>query len=162
MRRARPAVLAASLALLAVTPLARAGESVSYPRTTAPTAIAPPETRACMVDFDGRTVVANTCPQTCYRETWDGPVLWVENLCGRTIWIAYQFQAADGKRYRSACYELAAHSSNVVPDSSIEPLGRREVVITQRPGPGYAKNGFTLSCSETRAPMPAAERAPSR
>lgn len=148
----KPSTLAAPFLALALALPAAAADTVNVPRSTAPVSLAPPETRACLVTFEGLTPVGNTCSQTCYRETWEGPVLLVENLCGRTIWISYLFRGGDGRLYRTACYELAPRSSHAIEDTAVERLGHREVMIAQRPGPGFQASGFTMWCSDARVP----------
>lgn len=154
----RAAVIAATVGAFVAS--AAAQDSVNVPRSTAPVAAAPPETRACTVSFDGLTEVGNTCPVRCYGEAWDGPVLTVQNACNRTIWIAYEYLATDGKQYRSACYQLDPRTTYAIPDTTIVPEGHRVVVICQKPGPGYLASGFTLTCADEHQPLPPPPPAP--
>jgi hypothetical protein len=124
---------------------------VTLPRPTAQVATPPPAARCCAVEFDGRTLVGTSCAVPAYSESWDGPLLVARNHARRTIWVSYEYEAADGKVYVTPCYELPAGSSLVIDDPAIEAARPREVHVARMPGPGYPSAGFLPRCPAGRA-----------
>jgi hypothetical protein len=147
--------LLAALVLTASAASVPAGalSSVEVPVPTLEQESPPPSARACTADLDSRMPVVSTCPVGCYRELWDGPLLYAENRCDRRIWITYEFVAVDGREYRTPCYALPAGVSAVVPEPSIGPQSPRRILVAHAPGLGHPTNGFRLHCADRREPI---------
>ncbi|MEM7249714.1 MAG: hypothetical protein AAF533_30700 [Acidobacteriota bacterium] len=123
---------------------------VRVPRDIARNRAAPIVARACLIEFDGRTIVGGSCNVPVYRERWEGPVLVVQNLSHRTIWVSYVYESIDGFVYESACQEIPATSERAVTDQSLVPDARRQVRVSMLPGTGYHAQGLRSRCSEVR------------
>lgn len=130
-----------------------AAADVSVPVEAAPVGWAPPATRACAVEFDGRTFVTDNCPLRCYEETWDGPVLLVHNACSVPTWVSYIYEDDEGQAWRTPCYEIGGGETLAIPEAgSFGASDRRRIVQRYLPGPAYPPTGFVERCrAETEA-----------
>lgn len=142
-----------ALVLAALALAARA--EVEVPAPAAPAGTPPATARACLVEFNGLVEVASRCSRPCFAEKWDGPVLWISNECERTIWVSYLYQAADGRTYRTPCYELAAGTRAAVDEAAIGHWTRRLAMVSVTPGPGFPAWGVRATCTDMRTPVEA-------
>ena len=132
---------------------AAAQGGIYLPVVPAPDGHPPVTARSCLVEFDGLTEVTARCPRPCYQESWDGPVLWAGNACERTIWVSYLYEGADGRSYRTPCYELAPGTDAPIGDPAITPWTRRLMLITIEPGPGFPRTSVRATCLPFRSPV---------
>lgn len=147
-------LLAAALFCLTLAPVA--GADITVNRVPATPGVPSPAARTCELRFRPNTPVVSSCKQSCYIETWDGPVLLAANTCSYPIWASFVFAAADGRTWRTTCYELEPGADAVaVPEATLEPMADRRVVIAQEPGTlGYVFASPMPACPTAREVQP--------
>jgi hypothetical protein len=143
-------------AVLAFAFAATALADVTVTRDAADPGEPSPAARTCELRFRPHTPVVTSCDQSCYMESWDGPVLMAANTCSHVIWASYVFAAEDGRTWRTPCYELSPGLEGIaIPEASLGPWSDRRVVIAQEPGtPGYKYPAPTTDCPTAREVQP--------
>lgn len=148
----RPVVFALALTCLAASALA----DITLPRPIPDVDAPSPAARTCDVVFRPHTPVFTTCQQTCYAESWDGPILTAVDTCSFPIWVSYIYSAADGRTWRTPCFRLDPDTAPVsIPDPNIEPYAERRIHVAQEPGTqGFKIPGPSAQCPDEREVQP--------